>query len=58
MIKETHLCIRISSTQMNELIDIIIKNEIISKSEFVRQAIQDKISKLKQNENRRIKSKF
>jgi metal-responsive CopG/Arc/MetJ family transcriptional regulator len=53
--KEQHLRIRLSESQMKELTRTIIKNDFISKSEFVRQAITEKIKNLKPNGHQRIK---
>jgi metal-responsive CopG/Arc/MetJ family transcriptional regulator len=45
MKKEKHLRIRINNDQFRQLVDTIIKTESISKSEFIRQAIIEKIKK-------------
>lgn len=55
MKKEKHLRIRISENQSQQLIKTIVKHDITSKSEFVRQAIMEKIDKLKQNGYPKIK---
>lgn len=55
MKKEKHLRIRINESQMKQLVETIMTNDITSKSEFVRQAIKDKIEKLKPNGHRKTK---
>lgn len=55
MKKEKHLRIRLSEPQMKQLIQTITNKEKMTKSEFVRQAIMDKIKKYDSNENRRSK---
>lgn len=57
MRKEKHLRIRISENQMNQLIETIVKHDITSKSEFVRQALREKIEKLKSNGHKKNKHK-
>jgi hypothetical protein len=52
MKKEKHIRIRISNEQFRQLVDTIMKMESISKSEFVRQAIMDKIKKSKKHEKK------
>ena len=51
--KENHLRIRISESQMKDLVRTITKNDFTSKSEFVRQAITEKIKNLKPNGHKR-----
>lgn len=55
MRKEKHLRIRVSENQMKQLIETIVAHDITSKSEFVRQAIKDKIEKLKPNGHQKNK---
>jgi Arc/MetJ-type ribon-helix-helix transcriptional regulator len=47
--KENHLRIRISESQMKDLVKTITKHDFTSKSEFVRQAITEKIQKTEKN---------
>ena len=51
--KENHLRIRISESQMKELVRTITKHDFTSKSEFVRQAITEKIQKTEKNGHQR-----
>lgn len=55
MRKGKHLRIRISTHQLQELMSTIIKNDVTSMSEFVRQAIKEKIEKLKTNGHKKNK---
>jgi metal-responsive CopG/Arc/MetJ family transcriptional regulator len=52
MKKEKHLRIRINNDQFRQLVDTIIKTESISKSEFIRQAIIEKIKKSNKHEKK------
>jgi len=52
MKKEKHLRIRISAAQMRQLIKTVKSHHLKSKSELVRQAIKDKLDKIKQGENK------
>jgi Arc/MetJ-type ribon-helix-helix transcriptional regulator len=52
MKKEKQIRIRISNDQFHQLMDTIAKGEMVSKSEFVRQAINDKIKRHKRHEKK------
>ena len=52
MKKENHIRIRINEEQFRQLMDTIIKSEMVSKSEFIRQAITDKIKKFKRRQKK------
>jgi hypothetical protein len=54
MKKEKHLRIRITESQFKRLVDTIILTEEKSKSEFVRQAITEKLEKTKNNGTKKI----
>jgi hypothetical protein len=54
MKKEKHLRIRITESQFKRLIDNIILAEEKSKSEFVRQAINEKLERSKNNGTKKI----
>jgi hypothetical protein len=54
MKKEKHLRVRITETQFKQLIDNIILEEKKSKSEFVRQAINEKLERSKINGTKKI----
>jgi metal-responsive CopG/Arc/MetJ family transcriptional regulator len=49
MNKQKHLRIRINEQQLKNLIKVISKHDYSSKSEFVRQAINEKIQKTEKN---------
>jgi len=49
MNKQQHLRIRINEQQLKNLIKVISKHDYSSKSEFVRQAITEKIQKTEIN---------
>jgi metal-responsive CopG/Arc/MetJ family transcriptional regulator len=49
MNKQKHLRIRINEQQLKNLIKVISKHDYSSKSEFVRQAIKEKIQKTEKN---------
>ena len=49
MNKQKHLRIRINEQQLKNLIKVISKHDYSSKSEFVRQAITEKIQKTEKN---------
>ena len=49
MNKQQHLRIRINEQQLKNLIKVISKHDFTSKSEFVRQAITEKIQKTEKN---------
>lgn len=51
MKKEKQIRIRINDEQFRQM-DTIIKSEMVSKSEFIRQAITDKIKKFKRHEKK------
>jgi hypothetical protein len=53
MKKEKHLRIRITELQMKQLIQAILTIGKISKSEFIRQAIMDKIYKVQSQKRSR-----
>lgn len=55
MNKEKHLRIRINDQQLKNLNRVISKHDYSSKSEFIRQAITEKIETLKNNGHKRIK---
>jgi hypothetical protein len=55
MKKEKHLRIRITESQFTRLIDTIHLTEEISKSEFIRQAINEKIEREKISEKHNLK---
>lgn len=52
MKKEKQIRIRINDEQFRQLMDTIIKSEMVSKSEFIRQAINDKIKRFKRHEKK------
>ncbi len=52
MKKENHIRIRLNDDQFRQLMDSIIKSEMVSKSEYIRQAITDKIKKNKRREKK------
>ena len=52
MKKEKQIRIRINDEQFRQLMDTIIKSEMVSKSEFIRQAITDKIKKIERREKK------
>lgn len=54
MEKDKILRVRISSTQLKRLISTVMKNKLPSVSEFVRNAIVDKIEKINSNEKEKI----
>jgi len=55
MKKEKHLRIRITESQFKRLIDNIVLTEEQSKSEFVRQAINEKLERGKMSSTDKIK---
>ena len=55
MNKQKHLRIRITESQLKNLIDNIILTEEKSKSEFIRKAINEKIEKSNQDGTSKVK---
>ena len=55
MNKEKHLRIRITEQQLKNLVNTLITEDYTSKSDFVRQAITEKIQKIETNGNSRDK---
>jgi metal-responsive CopG/Arc/MetJ family transcriptional regulator len=51
MKKEKQIRIRINDEQFRQM-DTILKSEMVSKSEFIRQAINDKIKRFKRHEKK------